>query len=131
MAIHTDDFEVGKPGRLEVNLLGIGESDAKLVFLEPGRDVGVGFGIDIRINAKRNACSFTHATGDFIDSVEFLLGFDIETEYIGLERGFNLVGQLTDSGKDDACRFAASLQHSLQFAAGNNIETRAEARQQV
>ena len=52
MAIDPDDVDMLQPGRQTIRGLGLVDSDAKLVLLQAGRDIGMGVGIDIRIDAQ-------------------------------------------------------------------------------
>ena len=69
----------------------------------------MGSGVDVGIDPKRHPCGSADAPGDFVDTVELRLRFDVETKNIGLERGLDFIGLLTDPGKNDARAVAARL----------------------
>ena len=90
----------------------------------------MGFGVDVGIDAERYARSFPRGRGNVIDAIEFLLGFYVETEDIGGQSRFDFVGLFTDTRKNDTSGVTTRLQYALKFAAGDDVETGTQPRQQ-
>ena len=52
VAVDTDHFQVGQLRGTDVDVFGVGNGDAELVFLETRGNVRVGTGIDVRVHAQ-------------------------------------------------------------------------------
>ena len=59
-------------------------------------------GIDIGIDPQGDFGRTPHALGDFRETVQFRLGFDVEGQYFGLERQRHFALGLADTRKGDA-----------------------------
>ena len=68
MAVDTAYLQVGEGMRLAIERQGIIERDAEFVVLEARRDIGVGFGVDVGIDAQRNGSLAPELPGDFIQA---------------------------------------------------------------
>ena len=114
--VHADDFDVLE-SRGELELIDCPfRADPKLAFLQPRGDIGVGFGIDVRIDSQRDA-RFTipparprrartrpfplKFTRDTINGEKLRRGFHIEHENIGLQRVADLFIGFSDAGEHD------------------------------
>ena len=65
-----------------IGLQGLLDIDSEFVFLEPGRNVRMRFGIDIGIYAKRDSRLAAQRRRAGIDGFEFLGGLDVEHENV-------------------------------------------------
>jgi hypothetical protein len=96
-----DTWMPGSLPRLRVDLAGAAARDAELVFRLAGRDLGVGLGIHIRIDAHRHPGGLAHLGRDPRQLVQFRLGFDVETQDV-LGQRIGLFGfGLADAGEHD------------------------------
>lgn len=64
VAVDADDFEVALAGGVAVGFERVGVGDAEFVGFQAGGDVGMGFGIDIGIDAQGDGGGFTQAFGN-------------------------------------------------------------------
>ena len=109
-------------GRLPVNPLCFRESDAELVLAQAGGDVGVRFGVDIRIDAQRHLGLASDLGRQLPQQPQFAVGFAVESADLLFERVAQFFAGLADAGKYDARRVSARLQHAVELAAGHNVE---------
>ena len=58
VAVDADDFEVALAGGMAVGFERVGLGDAEFVGFQAGGDVGMGFGIDIGVDAQGDGCGF-------------------------------------------------------------------------
>ena len=126
MAINAGHFNRGECGRVAIERQSIGDRHTELVFLETSRDVGMRFGIDIRIDAQADRRALAKAGGDAGQTIQLAGGFDVEAEDARLQRGFHFRFGFTDAGEDDLFRVTAGGEHTRQLATRNDVETRTE-----
>ena len=86
MAVDVSDFKIRQCHCVLVKGKRIIIGHAKLVFLEAGRDIRMRFGIDVGIDTQADGRFFTQHTSDFIESLKFGCGFNVETKNIMFER---------------------------------------------
>ena len=86
MAIDADDFEVALAGGVAVGFERVGIGDAEFVGFQAGGDVGMGFGIDIGVDAQGDGCGFAQAFGNLLNAVDFGDAFHIEAFHARMER---------------------------------------------
>ena len=99
--VHADDFDVlescGEPELIDRPF----RADPKLAFLQPRADIGVGFGIDVRIDSQRDASMCFKFTRDTINGEKLRRGFHIEHENIGVQRIADLFIGFSNTGEHD------------------------------
>jgi hypothetical protein len=131
VAVDADHVQVGQACCGAVGVQRIIEGHAELVRLQAGRDVWVGLRIDVRVHAQRDRGALAHAAGHRVQAVQFRDRFDVEAQDAFLEREAHLGFGLADAREDGLARVAAGCDHAQQFAAGDDVEAGAFARQQV
>ncbi len=105
------------------------DRNAEFVLGLAGRDLGMRLRIDIRIDADRDSDAAPSARCDLRQQVEFRLGFDVDAQDAGLDRGGQFGGGLADPGKHDLLRRNAGGQHALQLAGRHHVGAGTESRQ--
>ena len=105
--------------------------DAELILLESGGDIGMGAGVDVRIDPKGHRGLLLDETGDAVDLLQLLGGFHIEQQDAGLQGRPDLLGALAHPGIDDAPRFHPGRQGPAQFPAGDDVRPASQAGQQA
>ena len=116
-------FELGGAG---VNLARAADGNAEFVLRLAGRDLGVGPGVDIGIDADRDFDGTAFARGDFREEFELGFGFDVDTENALIDRQRELMAGLADTGEHDLVRGNASGPRPQQLAAGDDVGAGAE-----
>ena len=131
VAVDADHFDVGQPQRHAIG----GECrivrDAELVLAQPGRDVRMRAGVDVRIHAQRHRGALAERAGDAVQPQQFALGLDVEAAHARLQGHAHLGLALADAREHDPSRVAAGRQHPRQLAPRDDVEPGALARQQV
>ena len=127
VAINADDTDVRQGGCAAIQGQRVVVSHAKLRFLETGRNVGVGFRVDVGINAQADRRILAALPGNVVQAFEFRNRFDIEAENASIQRLLHFRSGLADTGKNDFLRVSPGGQHALQFATGNDVETGAQS----
>ena len=124
--VATDAFQQKVRVRrgLLVERLGLADIDSEFVFPQPGGDVRMGGGIDVRVHAERNARLHAAARGQRFDQNQLRFGLAIEAVDAALKRVFDLVGGLAYARKYHLGRIAAGFQHPEQFSARYDVEAR-------
>ncbi len=131
MAVDADHVEVRQLRGAHVDGLGVGYGDAELVFLEARGDVRVGAGVDVRVHAQRHRRDLAHLGGHHLQALELVGGLDVEAVHPHFQGAAHVFTGLADPGEHHAIGAAAGGQHAFQFTAGDDVEARAQARQQV
>ena len=96
-----------------------------------GGDLGVGLGIDIRIDAKRDTGRGAARTCNLAQRAKLGLRLDIEAENAGIERKRHLGARLADPGEDDLPRRHTSRQRPVYLAFRNDVSAGAELRERA
>ena len=73
------------------------DRDAELVLGLAGRDLGMGAGIDIRVDAQRNPRGPAGLDRELREQFQLRFGLDVDTEDVGGERGAQLGLRLADA----------------------------------
>ena len=69
--------------------------------------------------------------GHFVEAFQLGGGFDVEAQNARIQRHAHFRAALAHAGEHHLACIAASRQHALQFAAGNDVETGAQARERI
>ncbi len=121
VAGHPHHLEMGQvPGPAIVNQ-GLLDVDAELVLLEPGGDVGMGLGVDVRVDAQGHPGLELEAAGDAVDLLQLLGGLQVEQQDARLEGRLDLLGLFAHPGIDDFGRVHPGRQGPVEFAAGDDV----------
>ena len=87
--------------------------------------------VDVRVDADRDRGLGAVRGRDHLQPLELGGRFDVEAENPGLERGDDVLARFGDAGEHDAPGVTPGHQHAPEFAAGDDVETRAPTREQV
>ena len=104
--------------------------DPEFVFAEAGGDVGMRGGVDVGIHAQRHARLHAAAGGQCIDQRQLGFRFAIEAADIVLERVVDFLRGFPTPEKTTLRGIAAGFENAEQFAAGDDVESRAGIREQ-
>ncbi len=129
VAVDARHFEVGHIRRTAVQVEGVCVRHAELVLFESGGDVGVRLRIDIRVDAERDRRRRTVRLGHLVDAREFGCRLDVEALDVGLERLLDLGAGLAHTGEHHLARVSPGREHACQFSARDDVETRAQFRE--
>ena len=91
----------GKRGRPGVDLPGAGDRDPELVLGPAGRDLGVGPGVDVRVDADRDRRLAAAGSRDLGERLELGLRLDVEAQDAVVEGVGHLGAGLGDPGEHD------------------------------
>src|SRR5205823_334062 len=90
--------------------------DAELRLLLAGCRLDVRAWIDVRIDAQRANGSLADLAGDAIDVLDLGFGLEIERGDAVVQRCFDFVVSLADTGENDLRRITAGLDCAVEFA---------------
>src|SRR6185503_18666841 len=107
VAADTDHLEVGKRRGLLVETLGLGMRDAELRMAQPGGNVGMRPGVDIRVDAEGDARAPAQLPGDAFHPGKLGFRFEIDAADVLLQRETDLRFALSHAGKQRLARIAA------------------------
>ncbi len=93
--------EAGQATRMIIGRDGDVEGDAELVVGGAGRDLGVGAGIDVRVDPEGDGRRHAQPGGDSGEHLRLLDRFDIELAEPALKRLGHFRGGLADAREDD------------------------------
>ena len=91
----------------------------------------MGAGVHIRVDPHRDRGHLAHLPGDAIEDLQFRRGFQVEAVNPQLQRPGHLSRLLAHAGEYHLTGVCSRSHHPLQLAAGDDIETRTQACQQV
>ena len=131
--VHVDAAHVDRRQRrgAAVESRRVGEGDAELALLEPGRDVRMRLRVDVRIDAEADRRARPGARGDArARRSSSRRRLDVEAEDAGAERRLHLALGLADAREHDLARVAAGGEHARELAAGDDVEAAAEPREE-
>lgn len=131
VAIDAGHLQVRQRGGAAVGRQRVVEGHAELVGFQTRRDVGVGLGVDVGVHAQRHARDLAHAAGDLVQAVQLGNRFDVEAQDVVRQRQAHFLDALADARKNHFARIAAGCEHAQQFAARDDVEAGALAREQV
>ncbi|MNQ37980.1 hypothetical protein D3C85_515380 [compost metagenome] len=131
MAVDAYHVQVRQGGCMGIDGFRFVDGDAELVFLEAGGDVGVGAGIHVGVHPQGYRGFHFHGCGHVLQAFQLVARLDVEAVHAGFQGAAHVVAALADTGEDDARGIAAGSQHALQLTAGDDVEARTLARQQV
>ena len=86
MHVGTGHLDARQPCREGIDFAGPFDRNAELVFGFSGGDLGVGAGIDVRIDAQRNPRRLARLDRELRQQFEFGLGLDVDAEDISRQR---------------------------------------------
>ena len=89
-----DARQVARPGKTVGRLVVV---DSEFVSAPPGRDVRVGLGIDVGVDAERYARGLAGLAGERVQEFKLRLGLHIEAADVVLERRGDLMGRLANA----------------------------------
>ena len=116
----------GRPlRRLVVERLGGLQPDPELVFAEPRRNVRVGLGVDVRVDAQGNGGPCPDANRDLAQQVQLLFRLAVERTDALLKCVLEFGCRLADTRIDHGRGVPAGAQHTVELAAGDDVESRA------
>src|SRR5690606_37009408 len=115
-------------GHASVDVGDVFEIDPELVLALAGGDLGVGLGVDVRIDAHGDRRLAAQLAGDLVDVAKFGFGLGIQAVDALFKRIGDLLAGLADAGKGALAGIAPSLDDAVEFAAGNDVETAAQSR---
>ena len=116
MAINADDVEMRRGGGPDIDLQRPFRVNAEFILLQAGRDIRVGFGVDIGIDPQRHGRFPALRRSDLLQQGQFRFGLDIEAADACVQSALQFIVALAHPGKDDLARIAAGGQHPLQFS---------------
>jgi hypothetical protein len=131
MHVDAGHLNAGQGCSMGINSAGAFIGDAELVFLLAGRNLRMGLGVDIRIDAERHMRLLAFAHGAGVQHFQFGFGFDVETVDAGVERQVHFGGCLADTGKHDAVGRNAGGQRPAQFATRYHVDTGAQTSERL
>ena len=126
MHVDAPDREAGEGARPGEHLAGARDRHAELVLRLAGRDLGVGAGVDIRIDADGDRGDRAARRGDRRQRLELGLGFDIEAEDVLVEPEGHLGPGLADAGEDDPVAGHAGGAGAAELALADHVHAGAE-----
>ena len=124
---HLEMRQIPSPAIVSHGLLDV---DAELVLLEPGGDVGMGLGVDVRIDPQGHPGLELKASGDAVDLLQFLGRLQVEQQDVRLEGRLDLLGLFAHPGIDDLPRVHPGRQRPVEFAAGDDVGPGAQPAEQ-
>ena len=105
---------------------GVFGGDAEFIMAHAGGYLGVGLGVDIRIDAKRYRRANPACFGEAVQKLQLGQGFDIELKDSLIKGETDLIGGLADPREDDAARRHTGGQRLSEFAARDHVGAGAE-----
>ena len=102
-----------------------------IVFFFAGRNFRMRGGIDIRVDAERNARGFTQRGRNLAQCIELAVGFDIELENARGKSKPHLLARFADAGEDDAIGRHACGKGGAYFAFAHHIRPHAAIAQRA
>jgi hypothetical protein len=131
--VHVDagDPHAGERRCLAIQRKGFVVGDTELALAQSRGDVGMGLGVDVRIDAQRNGGLAPHVARNPVQAFDFAVGLHVEAQDSGGERGAHLGFGLAHPGEDSLRRGAAGGEHPRQLATRYDIEAGAKPGKQV
>ena len=129
--VHVDpvDGETGQCAGAGEHFAGARDRHAELVLRLAGRDLGVGPGVDVRVDADGDRGDRAARRGDGRKRFELRFGLHVEAEDLFVEAQGHLGVRLADAGEDDLVTGHAGGASAPQFAFAHHVHAGAERRQ--
>src|SRR5918998_1713957 len=105
---------------------GLVDGDAKLAGAVTGRDVGVGLGVHVGVDAQGDTRPLAVAHGQALDVLQLGGRLDVEEQDALAEARHQLVLGLADPGEDYFLRIEPGLHRAVQLAARDDVRPRPE-----
>ena len=118
-ALHFERRVRGCPG---VQRSRVSDGDAELVLAQTGRDVRMGPGVDVRVDAQRHRRPAPVARCERRQPVELPGRLHVEASDPGFERRRHLVVALADAREHDARARHAGGEHARELSDRDNVE---------
>ena len=126
--INAHHAQPRQAGGLPVGSQYLGVGNAELVACKACRNIGVRFGIHIRIDANAYGRGLAQFLRDGVECFQLGQAFHIEAANANLQRQAHFGTGFAHAGKDDGFRLGTRQQRPLDFAAGYRIEAAASLR---
>ena len=110
---------------------GLVDRHAELVLALAGRDLGMGAGIDVRIDAQHGARLRAACRGELRENDAFFFQFDVELPDPSLDPAHQLRTSLADAGEDDVRRRHTGGERPRHLAARDYVGAITLAREHV
>ena len=91
----------------------------------------MGLGVHIRIDAQGYRSGPAGPCGEARDALQFLFGLDVEAQDASFEGGADLGFGFPHAREHHLARVSAGGDHPRKLSAGDDVETRAQSREQV
>src|SRR3974390_101345 len=130
VAAHAFRHQAAQRPRPLVYSARIGDGNPELVLRQAGGDIRMGRGVYVRVHAHGEPRLDTVARGNGVDEGQFRLRLAVEAVDSPLDGVLDLFGGLPHTKKTPLGRAPPRLEHTIQFTARDNIETRPRLRQQ-
>ena len=131
MHVDAGHFDAVQLGGERVDFACIGPGDAELVFLFAGRNLRMGTGIDIGVDAEGNPRPLSRSFGTLRQRMQFGHRLDIEAENVGGQSGIQFGCGLADTREHDLVRRNSGRQRPLEFPAGDDVGATAKLCQRL
>ncbi len=129
--VHVDagDAQALQLAGVRIDLARAADRNAELVLRLAGRDLGVGPGIDVRIDAHRDARGAPFRGRDAREQFQLGLGLHVDAQNAGVDRRGEFVCGLADAGEHDLLRRHTRRERALQFTARDHVGAGAKTRE--
>ena len=126
--LHATQLEVRILCRRSVGFTGKLEGNAEFVFAFASGDLGMGLGVDVRIDPDRHRCLKPEFSRHVVDALQFRFAFDVKAVDARFESQLDFRLGFAHSGEDALLHPAARGGHPAQFPAAHEVESRAQVR---
>ena len=123
MTVYPGHVDVRERSRVPQHFKRHRVRNAELVVTQTRGDIGMSAGIDIQVDAQQYPRALPHGTGDTIDDLDLLRGFDIERQDPFVERIDDLVVPFSHAAEGDAVGGKAFFQRPVEFTARPDVGT--------
>ena len=87
--------------------------------------------IHIRVHPQADRRDFAHARRHFVQAFQLGGRLDVEAQNTGIQSHAHFRNRLSHAREHDFARITAGSEHTLQFASGHDVETRAQASEYI
>ena len=104
---------------------GVFMGHAKFVALEPGRNIGMGFRVHVRVDPDADRCPPTKIHCNRVQDRELRFAFHIEAADSGLQGLAHFCTGFANAGKDDFAHITTGRDDAREFASRDDVKTAA------